>query len=102
MRQWQKREVNVKVGRLAAIVALCAANSAAGPACADDFYSKKTITLLVGASPGGGYDLYARALVRHFSRYIPGEPSFIVQNMPGASSVNLANHLYARAPRDGT
>jgi tripartite-type tricarboxylate transporter receptor subunit TctC len=73
----------------------------AAPAQADDFYAKKTITMIVGANPGGGYDLYARALVRHYSRYIPGEPNVVIQHMPGAGSINLANHMYARAPKDG-
>ncbi len=73
----------------------------AGPAHADDFYAKKSITLIVGGNPGGGYDLYARALVRHYAKHIPGEPAIVVQHMPGAGSVNLANHLYTRAPKDG-
>jgi tripartite-type tricarboxylate transporter receptor subunit TctC len=70
-------------------------------ASAEDFYANKTITLIVGGNPGGGYDLYARALARHYSKHIPGEPTIVVQHMPGAGSVNLANHLYTRAPRDG-
>ena len=57
--------------------------------------------MIVGGNPGGGYDLYARALVRHYARHIPGEPAIVVQHMPGAGSVNLANHLYTRAPKDG-
>ena len=57
--------------------------------------------MVIGGNPGGGYDLYARALMRHFGRHIPGEPSFIGQNMPGAGSLNLANHMYTRAPKDG-
>jgi tripartite-type tricarboxylate transporter receptor subunit TctC len=73
----------------------------AGPAHADDFYARKSITLIVGGNPGGGYDLYARALVRKYAKHIPGEPAIVVQHMPGAGSVNLANHLYTRAPKDG-
>jgi tripartite-type tricarboxylate transporter receptor subunit TctC len=71
------------------------------PAHADDFYARKTITMIVGGNPGGGYDLYARALTRHYARHIPGEPNIVVQHMPGAGSINLANHLYTRALRDG-
>ncbi len=82
----------------AALVIVAALGS---PAHADDFYAKKTITMIVGANPGGGYDLYARALVRHYAKHIPGEPSIVIQHMPGAGSVNLANHLFARAPKDG-
>jgi tripartite-type tricarboxylate transporter receptor subunit TctC len=85
--------------RTAAI--LCFAIIFAQAASAADFYANKTITLIVGANPGGGYDLYARALVRHYTRHIPGEPTIVVQHMPGAGSVNLANHLFARAPKDG-
>ena len=80
---------------------LCVGAAFAAPAAADDFYAKKTITMIVGGNPGGGYDLYARALARHYAKHIPGEPAIIVQHMPGAGSVNLANHLYTRAPKDG-
>jgi tripartite-type tricarboxylate transporter receptor subunit TctC len=80
---------------------LCSTVIFGGHALAADFYANKTITMIVGGNPGGGYDLYARALARHFPRHIPGEPSIVVQNMPGAGSVNLANHLFARAPKDG-
>ena len=80
---------------------LCCVAVLGSPAHADDFYAKKTITMIVGGNPGGGYDLYARALVRHYAKHIPGEPTIVVQHMPGAGSVNLANHLYARAPKDG-
>lgn len=80
---------------------LCCTAMFGSAASAEDFYANKTITLIVGANPGGGYDLYARALARHYARYIPGEPSIVVQNMPGAGSINLANHLFARAPKDG-
>jgi len=87
-------------GALVAVLAL--AGSVADPASSEEFYSKKTITLIAGGNPGGGYDLYARSLARHYPKHIPGEPTIIVQNMPGAGSVNLANHLYNRAARDGT
>jgi tripartite-type tricarboxylate transporter receptor subunit TctC len=67
-----------------------------------DFYRGKTVTILVGYSPGGGYDLYARLLARHIGRYIPGNPGVIVQNQPGAGSVLSANTLFNTSPRDGT
>ncbi len=57
-------------------------------AVAQDFYSGKTINLIVGYSAGGGYDQYARLLARHFGRYIPGHPNIVVQNMPGAATLD--------------
>src|SRR5215813_11576384 len=71
------------------------------PAAAQDFYRGKSINLIVGNAAGGGYDLYARLLARYMGRYIPGEPSFVVRNMPGAGGMVLSNHIYSQAPRDG-
>ncbi|MEA3025873.1 MAG: hypothetical protein QOF91_1158 [Alphaproteobacteria bacterium] len=68
----------------------------------EEFYRGKRITLTVGYGPGGGYDVFARLLARHIGKYIPGNPSVIVQNMPGAGSLIAANYLYNVAPRDGT
>jgi tripartite-type tricarboxylate transporter receptor subunit TctC len=67
-----------------------------------DFYKGKTVTLFVGYSAGGGYDALARITARHMSRYIPGNPSIVVVNEPGAGTLMLANRLYNVAPRDGT
>ncbi len=67
-----------------------------------DFYSGKSVQLVIGYAPGGGYDVYARALARHMARHIPGNPSIVVQNMPGAGSIKAANYLYNIAPKDGT
>ena len=76
---------------------------AAGQAqSAADFYKGKTITVIVGYTAGGGYDLYARALARHMGKHLPGNPNFIVQNVTGAGSVNAANTLYNVSPKDGT
>jgi tripartite-type tricarboxylate transporter receptor subunit TctC len=66
-----------------------------------DFYRGKTFTMVVGYSAGGGYDLYARAISRHIGKHIPGNPTVIVNNMPGAGSVASANYLYNVAPKDG-
>src|SRR5262245_35822469 len=66
-----------------------------------DFYKGKQINRVVGYGPGGGYDVYARLLARHIGRHIPGEPSVVVQNMPGAGSLRAVNYLYNVAPRDG-
>jgi tripartite-type tricarboxylate transporter receptor subunit TctC len=68
----------------------------------DPFYNGKTVTLVVGYSAGGGYDIYARMLARHYGRHIPGNPNVIVQNMPGAASMTSVRHLDATAPKDGT
>jgi tripartite-type tricarboxylate transporter receptor subunit TctC len=76
--------------------------SVAMPVAADDFYKGKTINIIVGFGPGGGYDLYARMLARHLGRHIPGNPTVVVQNMEGAGGVRAANHVYAVAPKDGT
>src|SRR5215831_13810837 len=76
-----------------------------GPAAAQsvaDFYRGKTITCFIGYGVGGGYDLFARTISRHMSRHIPGNPTIMPVNMPGASSLVLGNHLAKRAPRDGT
>jgi tripartite-type tricarboxylate transporter receptor subunit TctC len=67
-----------------------------------DFYKGKTVQLVVGYGPGGGYDVYARVLARHIGKYIPGNPHIVVQNMPGAGSLRAANYLYGVAPKDGT
>jgi tripartite-type tricarboxylate transporter receptor subunit TctC len=67
-----------------------------------DFYKGRTVTLIVGYGPGGGYDLYARLMARHLGRYIPGNPTIVVQNMPGAGSLRATNYLYTVASRDGT
>jgi tripartite-type tricarboxylate transporter receptor subunit TctC len=67
-----------------------------------DFYSGKNVQLVIGYAPGGGYDIYARALARHMARHIPGRPAIVVQNMPGAGSIKAANYLYNIAPKDGT
>src|SRR5437868_4578370 len=66
-------------------------------------FAGKQVKVLVGYSPTGfGYDTYGRLLVRHMGKYLPGNPSLLPQNRPGAGSLNLANYLYNAAPRDGT
>jgi len=88
--------------RMAVPVALLLA--AGAPAAAqppEDFYRGKTVSLLIGTQPGGAYDGYARLLGRHIGRHIPGAPLVVVQNMPGAASLVLANYLHTAAPRDG-
>jgi tripartite-type tricarboxylate transporter receptor subunit TctC len=67
-----------------------------------DFYRGKTVRMIVGFSAGGGYDQYSRLIARHMSKYIPGNPAVIVDNMPGAGSIIAANHTFNAAPKDGT
>jgi tripartite-type tricarboxylate transporter receptor subunit TctC len=76
--------------------------TATAVAAETDFYSGKTIQMLIGFSAGGGYDVYARTLARHMGRHIPGNPRLIPQNMPGAGSLKVVNYLYNVAPKDGT
>jgi tripartite-type tricarboxylate transporter receptor subunit TctC len=86
------------------VLGVCAAFAAAvsrADAVAD-FYAGKQVSLYIGYSPGGGYDTYARVLARHIGKHIPGNPTVIPQNMPGAGSLTLANYLYNIAPKDGT
>jgi tripartite-type tricarboxylate transporter receptor subunit TctC len=68
---------------------------------AEEFYRGKTVTILVGFTTGGGYDLYARLLGRHIGRHIPGNPTIVVQNMPGAGSMKAVQYVYGVAAKDG-
>src|SRR5438034_6425330 len=74
----------------------------AAPALAADYYAGKTIELVVGGDAGGGYDIYARALARYLNRHIPGTPSIVVKNMPGAGSTRAGIYMSTVAPKDGT
>ncbi|HEY7243881.1 MAG TPA: hypothetical protein VH678_08365 [Xanthobacteraceae bacterium] len=67
-----------------------------------DFYRGKTLRMLIGYGPGGGYDIYGRLVAEFLPRYLPGNPTIIAQNMPGAGSFVAARYLYDVAPRDGT
>jgi hypothetical protein len=84
------------------VAALVAAATPATAQSVRDFYAGKQITVIVGAGAGGGYDLQARLMARHLGKHIPGNPTFIVQNMPGAGSLAAANHIYNAAPADGS
>ena len=85
----------------ATVLASCPSEPASAQPAAD-FYKNNRITIVVGTPPGGGYDLNARTLARYLPRYIPGRPTIIIQNMPGANSMIAANHVYNVAPKDGT
>jgi len=84
----------------ALLTALLAAPAAADPVA--DFYRGKSLTMIIATSPGGDYDIRARLVARHLGRHIPGEPTIIARNMPGAVGLQAANYLAVQAPRDGT
>jgi tripartite-type tricarboxylate transporter receptor subunit TctC len=86
----------VALSTLAILIAASAAN-----APTQSFYEGKTIRLIVGFAPGGGFDTYARVLSRHMGRHVPGKPTIVVENMTGAGSLISANHLYRVARPDG-
>src|ERR1043166_1884156 len=89
--------------RLPAGLALVAAFAGVTvPARADDFYKGKQIRLIVSTDAGGAYDAYARIVAQVLKDHIPGAPSIIVQNQPGASGIKTANYITSQAPRDGT
>jgi tripartite-type tricarboxylate transporter receptor subunit TctC len=67
-----------------------------------DFYKGKELRLIISSTVGGGYDQYGRTIARHLGRHIPGNPTVIPQNMPGAGGIAAANHIYSVAPKDGT
>ena len=67
-----------------------------------DFYRGKSISVYIGFAPGGGYDFYARLVARFIGKHIPGNPTVVAQNMPGAGSFTAANFMYQAAPKDGT
>lgn len=73
-----------------------------GDGRADDYFKGKTIRLVVGTPPGGGYDAYGRLVARYLGNFIPGTPNVIVSNMPGASGTKAATYIHALAPKDGT
>ena len=79
-----------------------AAGLVTSAAHAEPTFEGQTITIVTSTGPGGSYDVTARLVARYISRYIPGRPTMIVQNMPGGGNVLATNHMYNRAPRDGT
>src|SRR5262245_29133371 len=85
-----------------AVIAILAARPGFAQDALAQFYRGKQITITVGTPAGGGYDAYARLIARHFGRHIPGNPSVIVANMPGAGSKIAGQFIYAVGPKDGT
>ena len=93
--------MNKKIGSSVVLFATLLFAVVVSNALADDFYKGKTIRFVVGAPAGGGYDTYTRAIARHLSKHIPGNPSTVVENMPGAGSLIAANYTYNKAEPDG-
>ncbi|MGH7927368.1 MAG: hypothetical protein ACREQV_06210 [Candidatus Binatia bacterium] len=91
----------MKRGLLWSIAWIVALSLAGSSAAQDSFYTGKTIRIVVGGSAGGGYDTYTRVLARHMGEHIPGNPTFVVENMTGAGSIIAANHVYNVAKPDG-
>src|SRR5918997_2149886 len=86
-------------------LALIAGFGLAQPSAAqlvEDFYKGKQVSVFIGFGPGGANDAWARSLARHMGKHIPGNPTLVPQNMPGAGTLKLANHLYTVAPKDGS
>ena len=84
------------------ILALLLAAGAGGAQPVEQFFARHTVTIVIGYTAGGSYDLYGRMVARHLGKHIPGQPTVIAQNMPGAGSLKAANYLYELAPKDGT
>jgi tripartite-type tricarboxylate transporter receptor subunit TctC len=84
------------------VAAAVVAGLGAPAASASDFYAGKTVSMIIGSGPGGGFDRYGRLVGQYMSKYIPGEPTFVPKNMPGAGSAKAAEFLYTLAPKDGT
>src|SRR5258708_84049 len=89
---WKTKEV---------VVAVSGLMTAAHADDVADFYRGRSVSVVIGYTAGGGYDLYARLLARHMRKYIPGNPTIVPQNMPGAGSLKAANFIYSLAPKDG-
>lgn len=87
---------------MALLAAGCVAALPGRAFAADNFYQGKTIEIVIGYPPAGSNDIYARRLAEHLPRFIPGNPTIVPRNMPGAGSLTAAAHIYNKAPKDGT
>ena len=97
----------MRVTRIAARCLIAGAVSVVAVHAADaqtpeEFYKGKVLNLIIPNAPGGSFDLYARLAANHLRRFIPGNPSIVAQNMPGAAGMQAANYLTSIAPKDGT
>lgn len=94
--------VSATVAAAAALACLALTMPAAQAQTAESFYKGKQVRLIVGSGSGGGYDTYSRVLARHMAGHVPGQPTFVVQNMDGAGGLKATNYVYAVAPKDGS
>jgi tripartite-type tricarboxylate transporter receptor subunit TctC len=92
--------VRLRFGCVALLSTVFVAPAAAQSAA--DFYRGRTLSIVMGTGPGGSFDLYARTIAEHWSRHIPGNPTVIVENMPGAGGVIAGNYIYGNGPQDGS
>jgi leucine-zipper of insertion element IS481 len=97
VRKWVERFQALGAAFLLSTGAFASAQDAVG-----QFYQGKTVTVVIGSAPGGGYDTFGRLLARYLGRHMFGNPTVLPRNMPGASSYLAANYMFAIAPRDGT
>src|SRR5919198_5613991 len=88
--------------RLGALAVVAAAAIIPRPVAAQDFYRGKTVELIISTGVGGGLDANARLVARHLGNHIPGNPTVVPKNMPGAGHIRAANYVYSQAPKDGT
>jgi tripartite-type tricarboxylate transporter receptor subunit TctC len=87
---------------IGSLLALCLAGGLPANAQSPEPFAGKTVAVIIGFGPGGGYDMWGRVIARHIGKHLPGKPSVIAQNMPGAGSYVAASHIYSAAPKDGT
>jgi tripartite-type tricarboxylate transporter receptor subunit TctC len=97
----RQRKTFIALG-FAALAALAATSARAQTDDVAQFYKGKTVTVVVGTTPGGGYDLYGRLVARHIGKYIPGNPTVVVSNMSGAASIVALQYILNVAPKDGS
>ena len=98
--RWMSLRPCIRFGLIAAALAQVPAPALAQSA--EDFFKTASLSMYVGSGGGGGYDAIARLVARHMTRYLPGNPSFVIKNMPAAAGVQAANFIYNSAPRDGS
>ncbi len=94
--------IRIFSGLIAGLFSVALAMPSSADQSVGEFYNKRTVTIYVGYSPGGGYDLYGRLVARHLGRHVPGNPELIVKNMPGAGGLKMINWFYNAAPKDGS
>ncbi|MDA0652947.1 MAG: tripartite tricarboxylate transporter substrate-binding protein [Proteobacteria bacterium] len=96
------KNISIRSATAAALVTtLMAAGPAAQADAVADYFEGKNLRILIGFGAGGGYDTTTRIFARHFSKHMPGHPTIVPQNMPGAGSMKVANFIYNAAPKDG-